>query len=288
MLGQIVKFSSGTASPSIRLPDNTIDSHHHIFDSHFAPASNATLRPADALVSDYRVLQQRLGINRHVLVQPSTYGTDNRLMMESMAIFGLTHCRGVAVVDTQVSDQALKDLHLAGVRGIRFNLAPPGATTLDMVRPLASRIANLGWHVQVNAPATLILQTRQTWTDLPVPVVFDHLGRVPQPNALEHPLCHMILDLLQQGRAYVKLSGFYNETAVGSPSYADSVALTRRYAQEAPEKVLWGSDWPHPTEAQKGYPDDALLVDRLMEAVPDEAARQLLFVANPQRLYQFD
>jgi predicted TIM-barrel fold metal-dependent hydrolase len=283
-----MKFSSGSASPRIRLPDNTVDSHHHIFDARFPPAPNATLLPADALIADYQVLQQRLGIQRHVLVQPSTYGTDNRLMLESMAIFGQTRCRGVAVVDTQVSDQALEDLHSAGVRGIRFNLALPGPTTLDMVGPLSTRIASLGWHLQVNAPANLILQARQIWADLPVPVVFDHLGRVPQPGSLQHPVCHMLLDLLQQGRAYVKLSGFYNESAVGSPSYADSVALARRYAHEAPERVLWGSDWPHPTEAQKGYPDDAALVDCLVEAVPDEAAQQLVFVVNPQRLYGFD
>lgn len=279
--------ASAPNAPVVKLPALATDCHHHIFDARYPAAPNATLRPADALVADYRALQRRIGSSRNVIVQPSTYGVDNRLLVESIAAFGLVHCRGVAVVNTSVSDAELKHLHQAGVRGIRFNLAPPGATTLDMVRPLAARIAPMGWHIQLNAPVAALLEARAVWHDLPVPLVFDHLGRVPQPGAVQHPVFAMVRELLRLGKAYVKLSGFYNESKVGPPSYADSVLLASLYAREAPDRTLWGSDWPHPTEADGNKPDVANLIDRLVEAVPDEAVRHRILVDNPARLYQF-
>jgi predicted TIM-barrel fold metal-dependent hydrolase len=193
----------------------------------------------------------------------------------------------VAVVNTSVTDAQLKALHDGGVRGIRFNLAPPGTTTLEMVKPLAARIAAMGWHVQVNAPANDLIQARETWSNLPCPVVFDHLARVPHPNATEHPTFLMVRDLLQRGRAYVKLSGFYLDSKVGPPGYSDAVTEASAYAREAPERCLWGSDWPHPTEQPNRIPNDATLVDAFAEAVPGEAARHRILVENPAKLYQF-
>ena len=282
----VVKWSEGTEQPNTRVPADACDCHHHIYDARYPFAEGAALRPGDALIADYRALQKRIGTTRNVIVQPSSYGTDNRLLLESIAQFG-AKARGVAVVDTEVTHAQLRELHSAGVRGIRFNLAPPGAATLAMVKPLAARIAPMGWHVQVNAPAAFLLEARAIWADLPVPVVFDHLARVPQPNATQHPAFLMVRGLLQQGRAYVKLSGFYNESAVGAPGYADAVAVAAAYAREAPERVLWGSDWPHPTEQPHKIPNDAVLLDAFAGAVPSEAARKSILVDNPARLYQF-
>jgi predicted TIM-barrel fold metal-dependent hydrolase len=282
-----VKWSLGTDTPTYALPELLTDCHHHIYDSRYPLAPNASLRPKDALVDDYRVLQKRLGIKRHVLIQPSTYGIDNRLLVDSIAAFGLATTRGIAVVNTQVTHAELKRLHDAGVRGIRFNLAPPGTTTLDMVIPLAKRIAPLGWHIEVNAPAQDLLSAKATWSNLPCPVLFDHLGRVPEPNALNHPTFAMIRELLQQGKAWVKLSGFYNESKVGAPSYSDSVEVATAYAKEAPERVVWGSDWPHPTEAYDNKPNDTTLLNLIKVCVPDERKRNLLLVENPAKLYQF-
>lgn len=282
-----MKFSSGSNSPRTRVPLNATDCHHHIYDARYPAASNASLRPADALIKDYRALQQRIGTSRNVIVQPSTYGVDNRLLVESLAVFGLENARGVAVVNTSVSDAELKALHQAGVRAIRFNLAQPGTTTLDMVRPLTERIAPMGWHIQLNAPADTLLQAKAVWSDLPVQVVFDHLGRVPQPGALNHPGFAMVRQLVQQGKAWVKLSGFYNESKVGAPTYGDSVQVAAIYAREGPDRVVWGSDWPHPTEQDRGWPDDANLLDLLCEVAADEAARHRILVDNPARLYLF-
>jgi predicted TIM-barrel fold metal-dependent hydrolase len=186
-----------------------------------------------------------------------------------------------------VTDVELKQLHEAGMRGIRFNLAPPGTTTLDMVRPLAQRIASMGWHVQVNAPAPALLEAKAVWSDLPCPVVFDHLARLPEPNALSDPTFAMVRELLQRNKAWVKLSGFYLDSKVGAPTYSDSVLVASTYAKESPERMVWGSDWPHPTEQSKTIPDDAVLFDLLTEAVPNEATRNRILVENPARLYQF-
>jgi len=285
---QPLKWSTGTERPRSKAPANATDCHHHIYDARFPLAPNATLKPGDAFVADYRALQARIGTSRNVIVQPSTYGIDNSLLVESIAGFGQKNARGVAVVNTSVTDAELKQLHAAGVRGIRFNLAPPGTTTLDMVRPLAQRIAPMGWHVQVNAPAAALLEAKATWSDLPVPVVFDHLGRVLQPGALEQNTFAMVRELVQRDKAWVKLSGFYLDSKIGAPTYADAVQVATTYAKESPERVVWGSDWPHPTEQSKNLiPNDAVLFDLLSEVVPSEAARNRVLVDNPGRLYQF-
>ena len=195
----------------------------------------------------------------------------------------------MAVVNTSVTEAELKRLNDAGVRGIRFNLSPPGTTTLDMVRPLARRVAALGWHVQVNAPAQYLIDSRSTWLDLPCPVVFDHLAHVPEPDSTHHAAFVMVAELMSRGRAYVKLSGFYNDTKVGPPSYSDRVILAAAYASAAPDRVLWGSDWPHPTEQalHRSMPDDAVLLDLLQIVIPDESKRNRALVDNPAALYGF-
>ena len=143
-----VKWSTGLELPRTKLPANAADCHHHIYDSRYPWAPEATLKPGDGTVADYRKLQQRIGTSRNVIVQPSSYGTDNRLLMEALGQFG-GKARGVAVVTPAVTDAQLMELNKAGARGIRFNLSPPGTTTLDMVKPLATRVAKLGWHIQV-------------------------------------------------------------------------------------------------------------------------------------------
>jgi len=282
-----VPYSLGTEPPKTLLPVNATDCHHHIYDARFPVDKTATLKPKDALVSDYRALQKRLGLTRNVIVQPSTYGTDNRVTLEAMAVFGLQNCRGVAVVNTQVTDEELKQMHAAGVRGIRFNLAQGGVTSPDMAPSLAKRIAPMGWHLQVNAPAKVILDNKAIWSNLPIYVVFDHLGHMPQPNALNDPTFALIKDLMQKDKAYVKLTGFYNETKVGPPFYSDSVQVASAYALSAPERCVWGSDWPHPTEGYDKKPNDAYLLDAFAQAVPGEQVRNKILVDNPARLYQF-
>jgi D-galactarolactone isomerase len=258
----------------------------HIYDGRFPVAPNATLRPGNASVDDYRLLQKRIGTTRNVVVTPSTYGTDNACTLDAMAKLGAS-ARGVAVVDTSVTDAELKRLNALGIRGIRFNLVQSGATTIDMLEPLSKRANDLGWHVQVHMLGDAIVENAGLLQRLPTPIVFDHMARIPEPAGVDHPAFALVLKLLAEGRAWVKLSGAYMQTKTGSPAFADVSKVARAYVKAAPERLVWASDWPHPTEAD-AKPDDAILFDLLTDWAPDEAVRNRILVENPVALYGFD
>lgn len=279
-----VPWSAGSERPNLKAPPLAADCHHHIYDHHFPAAPEATLHPADATVADYRLLQQRLGLARNVVVQPSTYGTDNRCMLAALAAFGAT-ARGIAVVRPEVSQGDLRKMNAQGVRGIRFNLVQAGATTIEMVEPLARRITDFGWHVQMHMLGDQIAEQEALLRRLPTPIVFDHLARIPVPAGVNHPAFRVVRGLLEDGRGWVKLSGAYQDSRTGAPDYADVGAVARAYVVAAPERCVWGSDWPHPTEKVK--PDDAVLFDLLANWAPDPATRELILVKNPEILYGF-
>lgn len=280
-----VPFSTGTDAPTLRAPAGTADCHFHIYDNRFPPASGGV--PAlDASPADYRALQARLGTTRGVVVQPSLYGVDNRPTLEGIAALG-PDFRGVAVVNTSVTDAELQRMHGLGIRGIRFNLAQAGATTLEMLEPLSQRVDALGWHCQVNMPGDKIVAAADTFLRIRGKLVFDHLAHCPQPAGVESDTFKLICRLLDQGNTWVKLSGAYADTKAGPPGYADSSAVARAFAAAAPGRMVWGSDWPHPTEAPDNKPDDAVLFDLLASWVPDDAVRHRLLVENPAELYDF-
>lgn len=281
---QQVPWSSGTESPKLKAPANACDCHMHIYDAKYPTDPKATLKPADALVADYKLLQKRIGTSRNVVVTPSTYGTDNRVTLDAIAQIGPT-ARGVAVVDATVTDAELKRLNGLGIRGIRFNLVQAGATTAEMIEPLSRRVNDLGWHIQIHMKGEQIAAIEDLLLRVPSPIVFDHLGRLAQPNALDNPGFKTISKLIDKGRTWVKLSGAYQDTKVGPPTYSDTVAVARAYIKAAPERMVWASDWPHPTEKDK--PDDAVLFDLLAEWAPEEAMRTRILVQNPATLYGF-
>lgn len=279
-----VPWSSGTETPRTKAPPQSTDCHHHIYNSRFPADPKAALRPPDATVQDYRLLQKRIGTTRNVVVQPSTYGVDNRCLLDALQQFGLAATRGIAVVNSSISDSELAQLNSAGVRGIRFNVAGAGTTMFEAIEPLARRIAPLSWHVQINAKPELIAAGADLWRRLPCPVVFDHLAHIARPDT-QSKAFEAIRDLLRNGRGWVKLSGAYIDSAVGPPTYADRGAIAKAYVAEAPEQLVWGTDWPHPTAKQ--IPDDALLFDLLAQWVSDAVARNRVLVDNPARLYGF-
>lgn len=231
----------------------------------------------------YRQIQQRLGTRRNVVVTPSAYGTDNSCTLDAIALLGNT-ARGVGVVDAGVSDAELDRLDQAGIKGLRFNLAIGSVTTVSMIEPLARRIARLGWHVQLNMSNDEVLANRDMLSRLPVPVVFDHFARIPLAFATS-PVYAFVTGLLKEEKAYIKLSGAYLSSKLGAPSYSDVAPLARALVQAAPSRVLWGSDWPHPTEQHK--PDDALLLDLVTQWAGSDEQVHALLVDNPARLYHF-
>jgi D-galactarolactone isomerase len=283
---QVAPWSSGSEPPKLMAPPNACDAHMHIYDHRFPVAPNATLKPGDATVDDYRLLQKRLGTTRNVVVTPSTYGTDNSCTLDALMKLGAS-ARGVAVVDTSVSDAELKRLNEAGVRGIRFNLVQSGATTIEMLEPLSKRVNELGWHVQIHMLGDRIVEAGDLLQRLPSPIVFDHMARIPEPAGVDHPAFAFVLKLVDKGRTWVKLSGAYQDTRTGPPAYADVSKVARAYVKAAPERMVWASDWPHPTEKADAKPDDAVLFDLLADWAPDEATRDRILVENPAALYRF-
>jgi predicted TIM-barrel fold metal-dependent hydrolase len=176
-----------------------------------------------------------------------------------------------------------------GIRGLRFSLwnASNNVTTIDMVLPLAERINSLGWHVQLHMSGDQLLANTQLLDSIPCPIVIDHMGRMPVAAGADHPSFKIITGLIDRGRTWVKLSGAYLNTESGPPDYADATAIAKAFAVYAPERMVWGSDWPHVTEKPEHKPDDAQLFDLLAEWIPDESARKRVLVDNPATLYGF-
>jgi predicted TIM-barrel fold metal-dependent hydrolase len=181
----------------------------------------------------------------------------------------------------------LNKLAHGGIRGIRFAITGTSSsvTTIDMIEPLAARVAGLNWHVQINMEADQIVEAADLWNRLPCPMVFDHMGHVPQPAGVSHPVYNVIRRLVDKGNTWVKLSVTYDNTKDGPPGYADVTEVARAYVKAAPERMLWGSNWPHPNETDK--PDDAVLFDLMSQWAPDEATRNRILVRNPATLYGF-
>lgn len=278
-------WSSGTELPSFKLSEGAIDCHMHIYDDRFPFAPGTTLRPPNATVEQYRLVQKRLGVRRNVVVTPSTYGTDNRCTLDALKRFG-TNARGVAVVDSSVSDEELRNLHSGGIRAIRFNLSYPGATTLDMLAPLAARISALGWHIELVVQGARLPELERHLGALPCPLVIDHIAHVPQPGGLSSDAFRTAARLVEKGRTWITLSGPYVDSKTGAPTYDDIAPVARALIGMAPERMLWGTDWPHPTE-KSSKPDDALLLDLFANWIGRPDWQQLVFVSNPSKLYGF-
>src|SRR5262245_8476286 len=246
-----VPNSSGTNAPTLKAPANSCDCHMHIYDAErFPPVRPGSRLQTNASVTDYRKLQQRLSTTRTVVVTPAVYVTDNRVTLDAIAQLG-PEARGVAVIHPTVTDGELKVLADGGVRGIRFTQFDPNTatTTIDMIEPLSKRVNDLGWHVQIHMRADQIAAAEDLWRRLPSPIVFDHMGRLPQPDGIDHPAFNIIRRLIDDGNTWVKVSGSYIDSKVGAPTYADVTKVAQAYIKAAPERLVWGSDWPHPTES---------------------------------------
>lgn len=281
-----VPNSAGQAAPRLAAPAKACDCHMHIYDERFPAARPGSRHQAEARVAEYRLLQARLGTTRAVVVQPASYATDNRVTLDAIAQLG-PQARGIAVVHPDVTDAELAVLADGGIRGIRFSVFDPrtAAVGIEMIAPLAARAHELGWHVQLHMRGDQIAAHAGMLGALPCPIVFDHMGRLPQPAGATHEAFAVIRRLTEAGRAYVKLSGAYLDTREGAPGYGDATAVAHAYVSAVPERLVWGSDWPHPTEDDK--PDDATLFDLLGAWAPDEATRRRILVDNPARLYGF-
>ncbi len=284
-----VPNSAGVNAPVLPMPLKACDCHLHIYDARFAQSVDAASLQDLATVNEYRLLQKRLGTERAVIVTPRSYGVDNDVTLDAIAQLGLDRARGVAVLRSDVSDTTLKTLDAGGIRGVRFSLYTPkhAAASFEMVEPLAARIANLGWHLQLHWTADQIVEHEAMLKRLPTPIVLDHMTRLPQPLGLNHPAVKIVDHLLAQGRTWIKLSGAYLDSQVGEAGdFLDIDAVARHWITTAPNRLVWGSDWPHPTEMIK--PNDANMLDMLARWTTERSVIEQILVTNPSELYGFD
>lgn len=282
-----------TRPPALLLPDLACDTHAHVLGpaARFPYDERRIYTPPDSTAEDYAALLATLGISRAVLVQPSVYGEDNAAMVAALSAMG-NGVRGVAVVGQDVSTAELRRLDAAGVRGLRFNLVDRrearNSVPLATLQDLAGRIADLGWHIELLVNSDEAAHAMTSLKGLPVPIVVAHLG-YPRAGAspwMDQDGFAAFLSFLQSGRLWVKLTGPYRISAAPDLPYTDVTSLARRLVAENPERILWGSDWPH-VMMKKPMPRDERLVDLLTAWVPDADTQHRILVDNPESLYGF-
>jgi predicted TIM-barrel fold metal-dependent hydrolase len=272
--------------PALKAPAGSTDCHFHIFGPHarYPLSPGRSYTPPEALVEQYLALAATLGIERMVVVQPSIYGTDNECTLDAVARFGKDRARAVVVIDDQATPHALRRMHEAGARGVRFNAVSGNGTPLEQLQTLARRIAPLGWHLQLYVHGEQLMALAPALPSLGLPIVIDHMGGVSTEKGVNHPEFRALLGLLQGGRTWVKLCGYRSSTS-GYP-FADVAPMARALIVAAPERCLWGTDWPHPSYLRT-MPDDGELLDLFGNWAPDAALQRRILAENPVTLYGF-
>jgi D-galactarolactone isomerase len=249
-------------------------------------AANARRAEPEATVADYRALQSRLGLQRVVVVQPTTYGRDNRCTLDAIAELGPA-ARGIAVVGAEATDAQLAALHAGGIRGVRFRMNDKPELPWEMLDEMAARIAPLGWHIQFQMDGRQLHTEEARLARLPCPLVIEHGGKFLAPVGLDHPGFRALARLLDNGRTWVKISGAYMTSKTGAPAYADVAVVQRALIAHAPERAVWATNWPHPLSGGGPMPDDAAMLDLLFEWAGSPTVFERVLVANPAALYGF-
>ncbi|SFL23629.1 amidohydrolase family protein [Methylobacterium pseudosasicola] len=269
-----------------RVPEGAVDTHAHVIG--LPPAyplvADRSYTPPAAPADRYLAMLDATGMANGVLVQVSVHGTDNRLMVETLRA-NRQRLRGIAVIPLGLPDAQLAALKEAGVVGLRLNVLFGGGIGLDAVEAYGALAREMGWHLQFLLDARDLPPIATRLSRLAVPLVFDHMGHMPASAGVEHPGFQALLGLVRDGN-WVKLSGAFRDSVAGPP-YADTIPFARALNDAAPERCVWGSDWPH-VAAWDGPPRLADLLDLMAEWVPDADRRRQLFVDNPRRLYGFD
>jgi predicted TIM-barrel fold metal-dependent hydrolase len=274
-------------SPNVAVPSGATDTHFHIFgpSALYPYAAKREYTPPDALPAVYRHLRETLGLERVVLVQPSVYGFDNRCMVESASQLGVP-ARMVVVVPFNTSDDELRKFHDGGARAVRFILAHVGGLAATGLLGLSERVKPLGWHVQCLLRPPDLIDLQSTLTRLPTDFVIDHIGLIrASEGGVGQPAFQALLCLLGTGRCWIKLTGGYRISSE-DPPYRDVIPLVSALIKERPDRLLWGSDWPH-VMVKGMMPNTTDLLDLLSEWVPDGAVRKQILVDNPQALFGF-
>jgi predicted TIM-barrel fold metal-dependent hydrolase len=285
---------------SFLMPAGATDCHAHIFcDSKAFPMSPArTYTPEAASVNEYVTLARKLGIERTVFIQPTVYGTDNTCVLSALREIG-SHARGIAVIDDKTPDAQIDDMIRAGIRGVRINLETAGnadpAQARERFLAAVKRIGTRRLHIQMFTRPVVIAAIRDAVEASPVTVVFDHFGGAQAAGGVQQSGFDALVALVQSGKAYVKLSAPYRGSTA-APAYADMAPLAKALIGANPQRILWGSDWPHPNTAADAvntetgtWPrlpiDDVAVINQLQVWLPTIPQRRVVLVDNPAHLY---
>jgi 2-pyrone-4,6-dicarboxylate lactonase len=271
--------------PKFQLPPNACDAHCHVFGpgNVFPYAPNRRYTPEDAPKETLKALHDHLGLSRAVIVQASCHGSDNRAMLDALA-WRPEHYRGVAIIDQNTPPTDLPVMHRAGVRGARFNFVKHlgGTPDMEVFNNVLRRIKPLGWHVVLHMDAPSIIPLSDMMRGLDLPFIIDHMGRVPAKDGVDQAPLAALLDLAKLDRCWIKVSG---SERIDLPPYDKAIPVARKIVETIPDRVLWGTDFPHPNSTHEA--DEADLVDLLPHIAPTPELQKKLLVDNLARLYNF-
>jgi 2-pyrone-4,6-dicarboxylate lactonase len=274
--------------PKFVLPEGACDAHCHVFGPvwKFPYAADRAYTPPDAPKETLAAMHRFLGVSRAVIVQASCHGADNRATLDAIGASDGRY-KGIAIVDETFDDRAFRALHAGGIRGVRFNFVQHlgGRPDPKLFERTVARLKDLGWHLVLHLDAKDIAELSPTIRALPVPFVIDHMGRVKAGDGLRQPAFKALLELIKLEIAWVKVCGSERVSTAGPP-FTDAVPFAQALVKAAPDRVLWGTDWPHPNIARH-MPNDGDLVDLVPLIAPDETHRRKLLIDNPARLYGF-
>jgi 2-pyrone-4,6-dicarboxylate lactonase len=278
-----------TRTPRFRPPPGACDAHCHIFGPGdvYPYAPDRSYTPPDAPLSRFKELQETLGLSRAVLVNASCHGSDNTVIVDAIAQSGGKY-RGVANSDDSFTEKDFEKLHAAGFRGVRFNFVKHlgGMPDMGEFHSTLARIRPFGWHVDLHFDAVDLVEHDALLKSLPVPFIIDHMGRVPTKNGIAQPPFQLLLNLARNNdKCWIKISGSERISSAGPP-FTDAVPFAQALIEAASDRILWGTDWPHPNIA-KHMPNDGDLVDLIPLMMPDASMQKRILVDNPHRLYEF-
>lgn len=266
----------------ITVPPGATDTHMHFYDQ-AAPGARGTFTPGHFPVEDYQAMQKRLGLQRVIVVQPNAYADDNAVTLNSIKTIG-KDAKGVAVVRPGVADAELERLTKAGICALRIMTLHGGTLGFDLMDALMARVHSFGWHANIQLDGRELPKVEAQIKRLPGRFVIDHTGKFLDPVGTDSAAFRSLLNLVDTGRCWVKLSAPYETSKTGAPRYEDVGQLAKALVKHAPERMLWASNWPHPS-ARQNLPKDEDLLDLLADWAPDDATRRKILVDNPAELY---
>jgi 2-pyrone-4,6-dicarboxylate lactonase len=277
--------------PRVKLPPGSIDTHVHVFESRYPLSPARGYTPPDSTLADLRRLHATLGIERVVFTQPSVYGTDNSAILDGMNALNAEQpdrARCVVAVDMKTSEKELADLDAAGARGVRLNTDNRGGmpVTLDDIPELAARIRPFGWHLEFLFPGKDILELMPVFRALEVPISIAHFAYQSATAGMRAPGFQALLELARRGNTWIKISGANRVSATDLPPYDDVKPMADALIEAAPQRIMWGTDWPHPNKYEVN-PNDGDLVDAFGDWVSDAAMRRRIMVETPAAFYRF-